>query len=230
LRGHYDLVFSIIARNAVEFTHVMSKFLEEYGEFVYERNFQINIKIPHLTRAFLLPDKKPKLLEFGGQYQQKITIDKIDYDLINIIMNNARMNSITLAHNLHVSVDIVKYRLKKLEQNGVIQAYRALLDKSKIGYKLYQVLFHFNKISETIRNSFKEFCINLGHVIYIFESIGKYDMIVELEPESEEHLDRLLQEIKDKFSEYIVNYEPLEVKEEHQMDYFKIDKKDLNLK
>ena len=60
--------------------------------------------------------------------------------------------------------------------------------------------------------------------MYVFNSIGKYDLIIEVEPESEDHLDEIIKSINDEFARYIVNYETIEVKEEHQMDYFKISK------
>jgi len=54
--------------------------------------------------------------------------------LLDSLMYNARIQKTVLAKELNVSEAAVRKRLKKLEESGIIQGYKALIDYQKAGY------------------------------------------------------------------------------------------------
>ncbi len=225
--GHYDVVFSIIARDNIHFSHVLSKVTEKFGEFIAERNIQFNIRIPHFSRVFLVPEKKVKEeLSFSSTIHDRANIDNIDFKILRTIVNNGRMPIVDISKKLDLGIDVVKYRIKNLRKIGVIQTFRPLYNKEKMGYLLYQMLFSFRNLNDSLKNSFIEFCKNTNNIVYVMDTIGKYDLIVELEPKTQRDFDNILKKIRNKFSEHIISYETISVIKEHQMDYFKVDEKE----
>ncbi|MBL7059230.1 AsnC family transcriptional regulator [Candidatus Pacearchaeota archaeon] len=224
--GHYDLVFSVMAKNNIHFSEILSKITNKYGEFIAERNIQSTIKIPHFTRAYLLPNKDVQEVSFSSASPHIIKIDQIDFKILRTIMNNGRMPLIEIAHKLKLKEDTVKYRLKNLRKKGVIQTFRPRLNKKNMGYLLYQILFSFKNLNDSLKKSFIEYCKSIGNVVYVLDTIGKYDFIVEVEPENQEHFNDLLKKIRNKYSNKIINYETISITKEHKMDYFRIDKKE----
>ena len=67
------------------------------------------------------------------------TVDAVDRDLLQMLLDNGRMPSRTLARELKLEVDDVERRIQRLEDIGIIKAYRAVVDPY-----LYSLYFHEN--------------------------------------------------------------------------------------
>lgn len=63
------------------------------------------------------------------------TVDEKDLELIRLLEENARMPLTRIAARVGMSDVAVRKRLKKLEDGGVIKAYRPRLDHAKLGYR-----------------------------------------------------------------------------------------------
>ena len=60
-------------------------------------------------------------------------IDQTDIDILRALQENGRLSTRELAAKVHRSPTPVFERVKKLENEGVIKAYTALIDMDKIG-------------------------------------------------------------------------------------------------
>ena len=60
-------------------------------------------------------------------------IDKIDYKILRILQNNAKITNSQLSKRVGLSPAPTLERVKKLEKNGIIDGYHAKLNLSKIG-------------------------------------------------------------------------------------------------
>ncbi|MGH8546288.1 MAG: Lrp/AsnC family transcriptional regulator [Gammaproteobacteria bacterium] len=59
--------------------------------------------------------------------------DPIDLKILYILQNHGRSRLADIAEEVELSAPAVMERVKKLESNGVIKGYRALLDGKKVG-------------------------------------------------------------------------------------------------
>lgn len=67
-------------------------------------------------------------------------LDKSDKIILTSLDSNARITEKALATACHLSKDSIRYRIKKLEQEGLILGYSAFIDYTKLGcisYKIY---------------------------------------------------------------------------------------------
>jgi Lrp/AsnC family leucine-responsive transcriptional regulator len=60
-------------------------------------------------------------------------IDQIDLKILSILQNQGRSRLADIAEEVELSAPAVLERVKKLEVNGVIKGYQALLDGKKVG-------------------------------------------------------------------------------------------------
>ena len=60
-------------------------------------------------------------------------IDQIDLKILSILQNSGRSRLADIANEVELSAPAVFERVKKLEVNGVIKGYQALLDGKKVG-------------------------------------------------------------------------------------------------
>ena len=67
-------------------------------------------------------------------------IDKTDVEILRVLEKNARLSLRKIAKKVGVSVATVMHRINKLEKEGIIRRYIALLDYDKLGYELEAVI------------------------------------------------------------------------------------------
>ena len=63
-------------------------------------------------------------------------LDKTDLKILEALQNNAKINAKTLAADLHLSKTPIYERIRRMEDEGVIKQYVALVDPEKIGLPL----------------------------------------------------------------------------------------------
>jgi DNA-binding Lrp family transcriptional regulator len=63
-------------------------------------------------------------------------LDETDVKIMKALTADARLSSRQVARQCNVSIGTVLARIKRLEKEGVIKGYSALLDHEKLGYEL----------------------------------------------------------------------------------------------
>ncbi|RXR22817.1 Lrp/AsnC family transcriptional regulator [Flavobacterium stagni] len=108
-------------------------------------------------------------------------MDSIDKKLLGLVQNDARMTNKELALKLQMSVTAVYERIRKLEREGVIKNYVALIDRNKIE-KAFIVFCHIKLVQHTkdylVR--FESEVIKLPEVLECFHVSGDYDYILKI--------------------------------------------------
>ena len=63
-------------------------------------------------------------------------MDETDVKILKALTVDARLSSRQIAKQCDVSIGTVLSRMKRMEKEGIIKSYSALLDQEKIGYEL----------------------------------------------------------------------------------------------
>jgi len=63
-------------------------------------------------------------------------LDSVDLRLLELLQSNGRMTNLELAEQLGLSPTPVARRWKRLEEDGYIRGYTALVDRKKLGYSV----------------------------------------------------------------------------------------------
>jgi len=67
---------------------------------------------------------------------ERMNIDDTDRRILNELLRDCRRSYRAIARRAGVSVGTVLSRVRRLEKNGVVKGYAALLDQEKLGYQL----------------------------------------------------------------------------------------------
>src|SRR5580692_12362025 len=68
--------------------------------------------------------------------EEEASVEEIDRKIVSLLARNGRMSFTDLAKQAGLSVSAVHQRVRKLEQDGVIMGYAAVLDPDAIGLPL----------------------------------------------------------------------------------------------
>jgi Lrp/AsnC family leucine-responsive transcriptional regulator len=65
-----------------------------------------------------------------------MSLDRVDRRLLEVLQREGRLSNVALAERVHLSPSPCLRRLKALEHDGVIEGYRAVLDREAVGLGL----------------------------------------------------------------------------------------------
>ena len=105
-----------------------------------------------------------------------MVIDKIDITLLNLLQNNTKLNTKELAQKVGLSVTPTYERIKRLEKEGYIKQYVAILDRKLIDKNLMVISFVSLILhSNDMQIEFEKSVIEYPEVIECFHVTGNYD-------------------------------------------------------
>jgi Lrp/AsnC family leucine-responsive transcriptional regulator len=108
-------------------------------------------------------------------------LDSTDKKLINLLQNDSKQTTKQLSLQLNLSVTAIYERIKKLENQKVINKYVAIINKNKIE-KSFLVFCHVKLIqhSKEYVTTFEREILKLEEVSECFHVSGDYDYILKI--------------------------------------------------
>lgn len=108
-------------------------------------------------------------------------MDAIDKKLLGLLQNDTKKTTKELSTVLNLSVTAVYERIKKLEREGIIRKYVAIIDRNKIE-KAFVVFCHIKLIQHTkdFLTTFESQVVQLEEVLECFHVSGDYDYILKV--------------------------------------------------
>lgn len=108
-------------------------------------------------------------------------MDTIDKNLLQLLQEDTKKTTKELSLKLNLSVTAVYERIKKLEREGIIDKYVALLNRNKID-KGFVVFCHIKLIqhSKDFLTKFESEVVKLDQVLECFHVSGDYDYILKI--------------------------------------------------
>ena len=120
-------------------------------------------------------------------------LDKKDSTLLTHMQNNARLTSAELGKLVDLSPSGVQKRLRKLEENGIVEKYATMLNRKRLGYDL--LVFVKVIIQGHTAELIGEFDSAINRMPEVLEShriIGDADYLLKVVIRDREHLDHFL--------------------------------------
>ncbi|MDX1415841.1 MAG: Lrp/AsnC family transcriptional regulator [Candidatus Promineifilaceae bacterium] len=122
-----------------------------------------------------------------------VTLDDKDRILLNQLQEDARMTSAELGKLVNLSPSGVQKRMHKLEDNGLIKKYTAVIDRKNLGFDLL-VFVQVTLQGHTPQSvaDFDEAIQTIPEVLECHRVTGIADYLLKVVVRNHEHLDNLL--------------------------------------
>jgi len=204
VKGDIDLDVVLWVKDTFEFYRYWEKTLEKFGNYFAKSTISLYIQAVEYKKSYLLneentaSDRELYKTTCGGK---SIKIDKIDYNLLNELVINARMPFIELAKKLGCSSQTIQYRIKKLIELGIIQAFRVAIDVTKIGLQHYKLEIYLSDHAQ--RKTIIAYLKSKPYLQCLNVAMGWSNLELELIVENVDKLSRIMDEINSKFSKSI---------------------------
>lgn len=216
--GNWDIMLGAYVENVQQFNKLRNDFFERFGQYV--NNYDVVFLTEGRTsqRTYLLNKKSfysKKVEDFMGK--GKIKLKKNDVKILRFISNNARFSYTEVAKKFRMNVKTVQSRIKKMEQMEIIQGYVTFLDIRKIGYNFFKLCLHTK--GKTV-NDIVKYCLEMPNVVHVIESVGPWEVELEVETENLQDFYDLMHNIRNKFSDSIKKTDFVVIVDEVKLDFF----------
>ena len=236
--GEWDLIFSHLAHTPKEFYDFQDKLFSNFKDIIVEFNVYTLVNYWWFPKKHLLgarwENEWKTALEIAnsktdsqtsssksmsgwsfetpeftfGTTPDEYKLDELEYRLIDLLGNNSRLSCAELADILKISSSVVKYRLDKLVQLGIIAGFRVDIDRSALGMNLYKVMVHLRDYDVQKELEFREFCRKHPNISCYVQQLGNCKIEFEVEAKDQNEFNAIIDEVKERFSKHIkyMNY------------------------
>lgn len=110
---------------------------------------------------------------------KKLTLDKLDYQIINEMTVDSQISYADLGKKLCVSGGTIHVRIKKLQELGVITGTRMTVNIKELGYDVIAFIGIYLQKSSMYEDVAKELK-NIPQIVRLNYTTGTYSMFVEI--------------------------------------------------
>lgn len=110
-----------------------------------------------------------------------VTLDKVDKQILTLLQKNAKANIKEIGIKIGLTQTPTYERIKRMEKNGIIQNYVAILNKEKIGYDV-EVFCQVNLQvhSKELIHKFERAVSKMKEVKESYHVAGNYDYLLKV--------------------------------------------------
>jgi Lrp/AsnC family leucine-responsive transcriptional regulator len=210
LEGKYDLEVQIYVRDGSQILKYNEIIKNKFGEYISSQVFSTSISTTYLDYLFLLGENNQNQNRYLMRLNEKIVyvvknLDPVEEKLLRIIDTEARISITDLANRLNSTITILKNRIKKLEELGIIQNYLVNLDLSKMGYRRFHLdldLRHYKEFKNILNVIEKN-----PYIVMIDRDLGLFDLSIHIFQKNINHLHKTIEEISLKFPDSIKKFQ-----------------------
>lgn len=217
--GKWEQIILIFAKDINEFKKNLNEIILIYKNKISDYKFSLLLQAEHLGYKQIKQDKKEEIKQTSKI--PTIQLKEIEKKIIKRLAQNARISIVEISEKTKIPLHVVKYNLKNLIKNKIIEGFKPKINLNLLGYQWYLLLMNFRENTEDKSiKEFIDFCKNEKEIYYLTNTIGEYDLMIDVHIEKINQLKDFIFKIKEKFPRLIKNYELLNVFEEHKINYF----------
>jgi Lrp/AsnC family transcriptional regulator for asnA, asnC and gidA len=206
--GAFDCVFAILSRNIIEFYDEINNMLSQFKGLIVKKVLGMMVDTRQYNKKFFMNDKNGKYVIFGGNVEDN-KIDDLDQKILEILANDARIPITELARKVNSTIEIVRTRIKKMEEKGIILGYRIAVDFNKLGLEFFKAIIYFKSLSSEDEKSLFEWMKQHPNSLYYIRSLAPWEVEFEFAVENYQQFNQIINDLRKRFPHVISHHEHL---------------------
>ena len=120
-------------------------------------------------------------------------LDRIDYEIVRQLRNNARLSNKELAATVGLAPSSCLVRVRGLQRDGILKGFHAEVNPASLGVGLQAMIsIRLQRHSESVVESFRAHTLALPEVRQLYHLAGANDFLVQVWVRDPEHLRDLI--------------------------------------
>ena len=203
--GKYDLKIALIIKKISTINNLVNNLSSQFGQIIDLIDVMPVVDKYKSSSKFFF--RNLLNIDYNPSFKTKnitknISFDKTDFKLISYLGENPKEKYVNLALKLNLTGEAIKYRIKQLENSGLIKGYSIVLNGNKFNRIWCLVLLNVNPQG---LDSMKKYLQKQDFLSSYSQTIGVYNFNVTFFTSNIENLHQSLNDIRTKFSKEIRN-------------------------
>jgi Lrp/AsnC family leucine-responsive transcriptional regulator len=206
--GVFDCVFAILSKSATEYYNEINNILSKFKDLIVRKVLGVMVDTRQYNKKFFTNDTNGKCIVWGGDVVDN-KIDELDYKILEILANDARIPIAELARKVNSTIEIVRRRIKNMEEKGIILGYRIAVDFNELGLEFFKAIIYFKSLSNEDEKVLFEWMRRHPNSLYYIRSLAPWEVEFEFVVENYQQFNRTINELRKRFPHVISHYEHL---------------------
>jgi Lrp/AsnC family leucine-responsive transcriptional regulator len=207
--GAWDIAVTFLSKNITEFYNKKNELYSKYKDLVLLETDASLVEGMIFPKKFLLGGEenlqaKPAFLLSNSP---EIGVDLLERRLLGLLLKNSRAKLVELAEMCDTSIEVVRNRIKRMEEKGIIQRYSAELDYRKLGMEFYKAFLYTQGLTAKIEKRIYEMARKHPNVLTYIKTIAPWSIELEIMAENYAHYNKIINQIRCEFSDVLTNVE-----------------------
>ncbi len=222
LIGEWQMIVSILAKDVGEFSLYLEQVLDSLKGKMLDYNFFIVLSASQLGYKKIHSEDKDGHNTNHSKISEEglMNLSSNDLKVLKILANNARMSIVNISKKTKLTIEKVRYSLKKLEREKVVQGHKPLVDVSKLGYLWHIMFLRLKYSTPEKKEKMIKFLEGMHEACYVVRCVGNCNLMIDFHTKTLEELAKVKDIVSKKFSGMIAEEKTVQVVEEHKCTYF----------
>lgn len=127
------------------------------------------------------------------KFMQDTSLDSLDTAILQALQKNGRLSNVELAAQINLSAPATHARVRRLEKEGYIRQYTAIIDREKTGFDLLcfvHVSLQMHRLEQV--ENFRNAARAMPEVLECHHITGEYDYLLKVALHNSKDLERFI--------------------------------------
>jgi len=220
--GRWDLILVLETDSVEKIDSSKDEILSLFRGYILEKAISISVSAKISSRRYLMEHAKYNTNQdiIVMKKEEAVELDSQDLLILSKLSENSRKPITELATVMGLTPAIVAYKIKLLQKKRVILGFKVALNYEKLGIKFYKTFIYLDSPKTERVKSLSDYLTLNKHVTHNVKVLANWDFEPEFEVFSEDDFDRILEDLRNNYSDIIKKIDIVTIAKEHKFVYF----------
>ena len=196
--GAWNAGLTFFVRSNQEFFDLKNELFSKFKDLILESRTAVLVNVNVHDKTFLYPAETSWKAMFN--ILVNYPLEELEKKILKELFQNSRINVVEMTRKHHSTVDIVRNRIKKLEERKIIFRYTIRIDFTKLGDEFYKTFIYFKNFTSSDEQKLMEYTRKSPQIIHLVKQISPWDLELEIICPSYREYNMLISELTKEFS------------------------------
>ena len=211
--GAWNAGLTYFVKSNREFFDLKNELFSRFKELIIESYTGMLVEVNVHDKTFFHKAETQwiRLFEESDSYN----LQEIEKNILRKLFENGRINIIDIARKNRSTIDIIRNRIKKLEEKKIIRRYTARINYNRLGYEFFKTFLYFSNLTKQDEKRLMEYCRVNANIIHVVKLISPWDIELEIMCENYQEYNNIISDLTKQFANIINKVETAIMSEDY---------------
>ncbi len=225
LSGEFDLAIEFESPNPSKFNKELKK-IADLIKTLNTYKIVLNVVTHIYPRSYLIRDQqllmgRPSEIIIGGDRKVE-SFNENEMKVIGTLIRNPKIRMTSLAKESCMNVRTVKSIIRDLRKREVIMGFSQMIDPNKMEIYKFRVFLKLHNMTQEVDEEMLNFMMQTKEIVVFHKTVGDWDIEIDIESLSKARVRYLIHQMREKFKEFIQNFNMIEFYQFYKRSYLPI--------